>query len=136
MTLLVALYLVGCVVAGIGVTYLSGADLGPEERIGYGVVLGAMAVTIAVFVLGVTVGFGGSTVLVALLGAAALGGLGFVVGRETIGHDLAELGARLRMHWRTPRSLVPLVALLAVVWPFLSWILFVTMRDCRRDPGT
>ena len=39
-----AIVLVGCVVAGFGITYLCGVDLILEERLAFGTVLGAMAV--------------------------------------------------------------------------------------------
>ncbi len=123
MTLLVALYFLDCVLVGIGLTYLSGADLAGEERIGYGAVLGAMAVTAAVFVCGVIGGFGGSTVGFGVAMASLAGGAGFYAGRRTVGGDVAELAARLRLSWRSPRSLVPLTALVAVMWPLTVRIL-------------
>src|SRR5713226_7405786 len=46
-----ALLLVGCVAAGFGITYLSGIALNLEERLAFGTVLGAMAVSVATFVL-------------------------------------------------------------------------------------
>ena len=46
-----AILLVGCVVAGFGITYLSGIALNLEERLAFGTVLGAMAVSVASFVL-------------------------------------------------------------------------------------
>ncbi len=131
MTLLVALYLLDCVVAGVGLTYLSGADLGAEERLGYGAVLGAMAVTIAVFVGGVVAGFGGWTVVFGVVVASLTGGAGFAVGRRAVGDDLAGLVERLRLPWRSPRSLVPLVVVLAVSWPVTVRIL---SRSYQRSP--
>ncbi len=131
MTLLVALYLLDCVVAGVGLTYLSGADLGAEERLGYGAVLGAMAVTIAVFVGGVVAGFGGWTVVFGVIVASLTGGAGFAVGRRAVGDDLAGLVERLRLPWRSPRSLVPLVVVLAVSWPVTVRIL---SRAYQRGP--
>jgi len=46
-----AILLLGCVVAGFGVTYLSGVALNLEERLAFGTVLGAMAVATAAFLL-------------------------------------------------------------------------------------
>src|SRR5260370_18692210 len=46
-----ALLLVGCVGAGFGITYLSGIALNLEERLTFGTVLGAMAVSVASFAL-------------------------------------------------------------------------------------
>jgi len=46
-----AILLIGCVVAGFGITYLSGIALNLEERLAFGTVLGAMAVALAGFAL-------------------------------------------------------------------------------------
>src|SRR5258708_2617844 len=46
-----AVVLAGCVVAGFGITYLSGSNLNLEERLAFGTVLGAMAVAAAGFIV-------------------------------------------------------------------------------------
>src|SRR5438445_12314775 len=50
-----AILLVGCVVAGFGITYLSSLALSFEERFAFGTVLGAMAVSVASFALSMLV---------------------------------------------------------------------------------
>ena len=50
-----AILLVGCLVGGFGITYLSGADLKLEERVAYGTVLGAMAVAATTFMISMLV---------------------------------------------------------------------------------
>ena len=47
--------LAGCVVAGFGITYLSGVALTLEERIAYGTVLGAMTLSILAFAVSMVV---------------------------------------------------------------------------------
>ena len=44
-----------CVVAGFGITYLSGAALNLEERLAFGTVLGAMTFAAADFVVSLVV---------------------------------------------------------------------------------
>src|SRR5712692_7057690 len=75
MILSAALILVaGCVVAGFGITYLSGLALTFEERLAFGTVLGAMAVAASSFVLSLVVR--DVTVTTVLLGLAVAVGLG------------------------------------------------------------
>src|SRR5260370_16469924 len=50
-----AILLVGCVIGGFGITYLSRAALNFEERLAYGTVLGAMAVSLVSFGLSMLV---------------------------------------------------------------------------------
>src|SRR5713101_1311972 len=50
-----AILLIGCVVAGFGITYLSGIALNLEERLAFGTVLGAMAVSLTTFALSMIV---------------------------------------------------------------------------------
>src|SRR5262249_13605252 len=66
-----AVALVGCVVVGAGLTYLSGLPLTLEERLAYGTVVGAVAVTAAVFLLASAIGMSLVSVLGGLAVAAA-----------------------------------------------------------------
>ncbi len=110
-----AILLVGCVVAGFGITYLSRIALNFEERLTFGTVLGAMAVSMASFALSmlvrdVTVG----TVLAGI--AIAVGaGVGIVVAnRELASADLLDAIARWSSPLRTPGHPWPLAAIFLV----------------------
>ena len=110
-----AILLVGCVVAGFGITYLSRIALNFEERLTFGTVLGAMAVSLASFALSmlvrdVTVG----TVLAGI--AIAVGaGVGIVVAnRELASADLLDAIARWSSPLRTPSHPWPLAAIFLV----------------------
>ena len=97
-----AILLIGCVVAGFGITYLSGVDLNLEERLAYGTVLGAMAVSAVSFILSMLVR--DVTVLTVLLGlsiALAAGAGAAIAARDRVASDLADAAARW---WRSPRS--------------------------------
>ena len=96
------LLLAGCVIAGFGITYLSHVALNMEERIAFGTVLGAMAVSVVSFVLSmamrdVTV----ATVLLATFATTAAGVVVAVLSRTQLASDLAD--ARTRW-WRPPSS--------------------------------
>src|SRR5712691_6438150 len=110
-----AILLVGCVVAGFGITYLSRIALNFEERLTFGTVLGAMAVSLASFALSmlvrdVTVG----TVLAGI--AIAVGaGVGIVIAnRELASADLLDAIARWSSPLRTPGHPWPLAAIFLV----------------------
>jgi hypothetical protein len=120
-----AILLLGCVVAGVGITYLSGVALNLEERLAFGTVIGAMAVASATFLLSmlvrdVTI----ATVIIGLAFAVAVGGGAAIAGRERLGADLADAVARWRMSPRAPGHPWPLAAvvLLCSAWTlhFLS----------------
>ena len=97
-----AIVLIGCVVAGFGITYLGGADLLLEERLAFGTVLGAIAVATTTFMFSmiardVTV----LTVLLGLAVALAAGAGGALASRARLAADLSDAAARW---WRSPRS--------------------------------
>ena len=97
-----AIVLAGCVVAGFGITYLSGVDLKLEERLAFGTVLGAMAVAAASFVVSMVVR--DVTVLTVTLGLAfalATGAGAAIAERGRVASDLADGAARW---WRSPRT--------------------------------
>ena len=89
-----ALLLLTCLVSGFGLSYLSGLELGFEERLFFGTVIGAMAVTLAGFALASAFGFGLASVwggiALALIGSA----LGWYGGRHRVLPDLQALAAR------------------------------------------
>src|SRR6266851_7547386 len=86
-----AILLVGCVIAGFGISYLSRAALNFEERLAYGTVLGAMAVSLVSFGLSmlvrdVTVG----TVLAGIAVAVVAGVGAALANREQASADLRD----------------------------------------------
>ena len=109
-----AILLLGCVVAGFGVTYLSGVALNLEERLAFGTVLGAMAVATAAFLLSmlardVTM----ATVVLGLAAALALGAGAAITGRDRLAADLSDAVARWRVSPRAPGH----------PWPFAAVVL-------------
>jgi len=118
-----AVALVGCVVVGAGLTYLSGLPLTLEERLAYGTVVGAVAVTAAVFVLASAIGLSLVSVLGGLAVAAAASAPGWRLARGRLGSEADDLVAR----WRR-REPWPLWALLAVCWPFTLTVLARTYQ--------
>jgi hypothetical protein len=120
-----AILLVGCLVGGFGITYLSGADLKLEERVAFGTVLGAMAVAATTFMISMLVR--DVTAVTALLGLVIVLAVGVgatIAERDRLVSDLAHAATRW---WRSPRSAGhpwPLAAVVLVcgVWTlhFLS----------------
>jgi hypothetical protein len=109
-----AILLFGCVVAGVGITYLSGVALNLEERLAFGTVLGAMAVASATFLLSMLVrDVTMATVLLGLAVAVALGAGAAIAGRHRFAADLSDAVARWRMSPRAPGH----------PWPFLVVVL-------------
>ena len=109
-----AILLLGCVVAGFGVTYLSGVALNLEERLAFGTVLGAMTVATAAFLLSmlardVTM----ATVVLGLAAALALGAGAAIAGRDRLAADLSDAVARWRVSTRAPGH----------PWPFAAVVL-------------
>jgi hypothetical protein len=111
-------YLVVVMAIGLGCTRLAGPRWRLEERLAAAPVVGTIAVTVPTFGLAWVAGLSAATVL----GGAALGAVPAVAGwatdRGALRRELAELGAR----WRGPSSSVlhpwPLLALIAVSWPY------------------
>ena len=118
-----ALTLVGCVVAGVGLTYLSGVPLLLEERLAYGTVVGAVAVTMADFLLASARGLDLVTVLAGLAIALAASAPGWWLARDRLRGEADDLIAR----W-TRREQWPLWALLAICWPFTLAVLARTYQ--------
>ncbi|MEO8744943.1 MAG: hypothetical protein ABI334_00440 [Candidatus Dormiibacterota bacterium] len=91
MELAPAAFLAACVVAGFGLTYLTGLGLTLEERIAFGAVIGAMAVAGSTFVLSMVVRDVTVTTDVAGLAVALVAGLvAAVFDRKRLAHDVAD----------------------------------------------
>jgi hypothetical protein len=110
-----AVLLVGSIVAGFGITYLSGAALNLEERLAFGTVLGAMAVAGSSFVLSmvirdVTVG----TVVLGLAIALAIGAAAAIVKRDNVASDFSDAVTRWGASPRSPDHPWPLAAVVLV----------------------
>ncbi len=104
-------YLLGCLVAGAGMTWLSGLALDLEERVAYGAVVGAMVTTLAAFLAALAVPFGAATSLAGLAVAGALSAAGWWRGRALLGGELASLAGRAASLW-------PFWLLLAACWAY------------------
>jgi len=96
-----AILLAGCVVAGFGITYLSGVSLNLEERLAFGTVLGAMTVAAASFIVSMLVrDVTATTVLLGLAIALGLGAFGAFAERDRLASDFSDAAARW---WASPR---------------------------------
>jgi hypothetical protein len=101
-------------VAGFGITYLSAVGLNLEERLAFGAVLGAMAVSAATFILSMAVrDVTLTTVLVGLALTLALGVGAAFAHRNHVASDLADARARW---WASPGT--P-----GHPWPFAAVVL-------------
>jgi len=110
-----AILLMGCVVAGFGITYASGIALNLEERIAFGTVLGAMAVALATFALSmvvrdVTVG----TVIAGIALAIGAGAGAAFAKRGLLASDLTDAAARWMASVRTAGHPWPIAAIFVV----------------------
>jgi hypothetical protein len=116
-----AILLVGCVIAGFGITYLSGVQLNLEERLAFGAVLGAMAVAAASFLISMAVrDVTAVTVILGLAITMAIGAGAAVVQRHRLAADLSDAQAR----WSaSPRSAGHPWPLAAVVLVCAAWTL-------------
>lgn len=122
------------VLAGFGLTYLSGMALRPEERLAVAAPLGGLVVALCGWGLGVALGFDLTSLSLALLAAVAcsLPGWRRSGGGPGIAADGRDLWRRVRLPIRSSESLLPLVLLLAVAWPLTIRILalaWVTTAD-------
>jgi len=110
-----AILLGGCVVAGFGITYLSGIALTLEERLVFGTVLGAMAVSLTTFVLSMAMR---DVTLVTVLGgtaiAVAAGVVAALANRDRLGSEIADAMARWTASPRSPGHPWPLAAIFFV----------------------
>ena len=110
-----AILLVGCVVAGFGITYLSGIALNLEERLVFGTVLGAMAVSIASFLLSMLVrDVTAGTVLTGTAVAAGAGAGAAIGNRDRVAFDISDAIARWSSPLQTASHPWPLAAVFLV----------------------
>ena len=119
MELAAGLFLAASAAAGFGITYLSGIAFTLEERIVFGAVLGAMAVTLTTFVPALLIK--DVTLLTVLLGLAitlGAGGLGLLRGRSVLSHDWKDSRSRWLSSPLTPGHPWPLAAvfLICAAW--------------------
>ena len=115
MELATGLFLAACAVAGFGITYFSGIRLNLEERVAFGAVLGAMAVSAATFVFSmvaqdVTV----TTVLGGLAVVLAVAAVALVRARAVAAADLAVARRRWLAPLRSASHPWPLLAVTLV----------------------
>ena len=119
MELAAGLFLAACAASGFGITYLSGVALNLEERIAFGVVLGAMGVALASFVAAITVqDVTLVTVSAGLLIAVMVGIAGLVAHRSQLRLDLTAARKRWLAPLRSTAHPWPLVAVVLVcgIW--------------------
>src|SRR5260370_37498144 len=110
-----AILVVACVVAGFGIPYLSRAALTFEERLAYGTVLGAMAVSLVSFGLSMAVReVTAATVLAGIAIAVVAGAGAALANRERASADLRDAIALWRAPVRTDGHPWPLVAIFLV----------------------
>lgn len=110
--------LLGCVVVGVGLSYLSGLPLTVEERVAYGTVVGALCTSIVDLLLSLSFGLQLVTVLAGLALSLALSAPGWWRALSEAGPELAA--ARQRWAARQPW---PLWVLLVVCWSFTLTLL-------------
>ena len=119
MTIAIYLFLVGSVLAGFAITLLSGLRLTIEERFFFGAVLGLMVVTAATFGFFLAFGMGPLSLGLGFGFTAALGAVGFLVGRAALMPELRELKARWTSHpLLSGRHPWPLLLLLLIAWTY------------------
>jgi hypothetical protein len=119
--------LAGAVLAGAGLTYLSGLALTLEERLAYGAVLGALALATADLLLALVFGMTAATVLGALALVLAASAPGWWRARRLLDGELDDLVGR----WAR-REPWPLWVLLAIAWPY-TLVLFARAYSYTAD---
>ena len=113
MELAPALFLAVCVAAGYGLTYLIGLALSVEERIAFGAVIGAAAVTGVSFAISLVVRDVTVVTVVLALGLVLLAAAAAVVTHKSLVRaDFADGRARWLASPRSPGHPWPLVAVL------------------------
>ncbi|TMF36787.1 MAG: hypothetical protein E6I27_12070 [Chloroflexi bacterium] len=111
MPLAAALFLAACAAAGFGITYLTGIALTLEERLVFGLVLGAAAVSVTTFLPALVVhDLTLPTVVGGLAIAVAIGAVGFVSGGAQPARDWNDASVRWNESWRSLGHPWPLLA--------------------------
>ena len=119
MELAAGLFLAAAAAAGFGITYFSGIAFNLEERIAYGTVIGAMAVTASSFIASFASRDVTQATALAGLGLSLAAGLaGVLLRRNTLVLDLAGARARWSANLRATTHPWPLaaVALVCGAW--------------------
>lgn len=115
MELAAAAFLVAAAAAGFGITYFSGVALTLEERVAFGVVLGAMGVAIASFGLSMLVkDVTAATALGGLAIAVVAGGIGATRQRAMVVADFVDARRRWLESVYTPGHPWPLLVVVVV----------------------
>jgi len=113
--LIAAAYLAAAAAAGFGITYLSGIAFTLEERIVFGIVIGAAALSVAAFVPALVARDVNTVTALLGLGIALLvGGAGVFVGRHQVAGDWGDARGRWTARWSSPGHPWPLLAVLLV----------------------
>ena len=113
-----ALPLVVALVAGFGLTYLAGIALSIEERLFFGTVVGAMAVTLFGLLLALPFGLTLATALAACVAALAASSPGWWRALGLIADEVAEARSRWTARVTAPGHPWPVLAVLAIAWPY------------------
>jgi hypothetical protein len=127
-----ALLLLACVVSGFGLTYLSGLELIIEERLFYGTVLGAMAVSLLGFATASLLGFSAGSVVLGAVLALAASAVGWFHGRGLLLPDLRGTADRWVRSPAKPAHPWPLL-LVAVVAGIYVYKLFTNAYRLLPD---
>ncbi|MCB0964948.1 MAG: hypothetical protein KDA98_16855 [Acidimicrobiales bacterium] len=117
MSVLVVAWLVACAAVGFGLTGWTGLSLRFEERAAVSGPVGVLVVGLATWVLAIALGFDLRSSALGLVAATALSLPGWWRLGPTLPADAVDGWRRVRLGWREPDSLRPLVLLLAVAWP-------------------
>jgi len=113
--LIAAAYLAAAAGAGFGITYLSGIAFTLEERIVFGIVIGAAALSVAAFVPALVARDVNAVTALLGIGIALLGGgAGVFVRRHQVAGDWRDARGRWTARWSSPGHPWPLLAVLLV----------------------
>lgn len=101
-------------VAGMGITYLGGIALTVEERVLFGAVIGAMAVSLFGFIAAYIAGFGATSVVVGAVAAGLVSLPGWLRAGSGLRGELGDLRERWLQPPLTPGHPWPLLAVMVV----------------------